>query len=209
MPYNDKEWYKRLAERSDMSSGLTHLTRESDLHGNVEDVLFKILCEKRLAASDPRVGLICGAQNAVCFQDIPLHSICQNVFYEQKKREENNYYKLRYRALGLMFDKSYAFSKGARPVVYDKTEDAKAYLPSDEWWRIVNLNLENPNHIVDWTHEREWRHLGDFSFELSKVTLLTINMATVNNLNERYKAVYGVDLISQLKGVVTLNNILF
>ncbi|TOQ22180.1 hypothetical protein CGG99_23025 [Vibrio parahaemolyticus] len=108
-----------------------------------------------------------------------------------------------------MFDKPYAFSKGTRPVVYDKTEDAKAYLPSDEWWRIVNLNLENPNHIVDWTHEREWRHLGDFSFELSQVTLLTINMATVNNLNERYKAVYGVDLISQLKGVVTLNNILF
>lgn len=209
MSYNEREWKKRLAERSDMSSGLTHLTRESDLHGDVEGVLLKILCEKRLAASDPRVGLICGGQNAVCFQDIPLYSICQNVFYEQKKREENSYYKLRYRALGLMFDKSYAFSKGARPVVYDKTEDAKAYLPSNEWWRIVNLNLDNSNQIVDWTHEREWRHLGDFSFELSQVTLLTINMATVNSLNERYKAVYGVDLISQLKGIVTLDNILF
>ena len=44
-----------------------------------------------------------------------------------------------------------------RPVIYDDPNIAKQYLKSNEYWRIVNLNLSNDNNFIDWSHEREWR----------------------------------------------------
>ena len=49
-----------------------------------------------------------------------------------------------------------------RPVIYDKTISAKKYLPENEWWRIVNLDLSDEDRFIDWTHEREWRVPNDF-----------------------------------------------
>ncbi len=71
-----------------------------------------------------------------------------------------------------MFDKTYIYKKGGRPVIYDKTEEAKKYLTEDKWWRIVNLDLSDSNNIIDWTHEREWRVLNELTFELKMLVLL-------------------------------------
>ena len=208
MAYNHFEWRRRLAERTDMSTFVTHLTRENSTQ-NVNDVLYQIIKDKTLVASTTSSGFITGEHGAVCFQDIPLTSICQNVFYEQKKQESFSYYKLRYRALGIMFSKPYIFNKGGRPVIYDKTEEAKQYLPKDQWWRIVNLNLSDNDKIVDWTHEREWRVKNNLSFELSEVTLLTIGLSSINYLCSKYKSEFGCELLPQLKGVVNLETVLY
>lgn len=208
MAYDQKEWFRRIAERTDMSTGLVHLTRESE-YDSVGAVLFKILSERKLVGSTTISGFICGDTRAVCFQDAPLSSICQNTFYEQKKREVDENYKLRYRAIGLMFPKPYVFRKSGRPAIYDKTDQAKSYLPESEWWRIVNLNYDDPNNFIDWTHEREWRIPGDFHFELSETTLLAIRNSTVKELAEKFKESEELDLISELKGIVTLENILY
>jgi hypothetical protein len=108
-----------------------------------------------------------------------------------------------------MFSKSYVYQKGGRPVIYDKTEEAKKYLPPSQWWRIVNLDVSDNNNVIDWTHEREWRVPGDFEFELSAATLLVITLSTVKNLSARLKETEGLDLISELGGIVTLQHILY
>src|SRR5713226_7111825 len=157
MGYNKDIWKRRLAERNDLTSQLTHLTRaeeDQDLIG----VLMSILSKRRIYGSDS--VLIHGTTKAVCFQDAPLSGICQNVYFEQKYREEKPGAKRRYCGCGLMVEKLYVFSKGGRPVIYDRVADAKEFLPDDQWWRIVNLDFTTSDHIVDWTHEREWRLPG-------------------------------------------------
>jgi hypothetical protein len=128
--------------------GLVHLTRESE-YGDVFDVMHKIFVDQKLLGSTTDKGFICGDRKAVCFQDIPLYSVCQNVFYEQKQCEDDEKYKLRYRAIGLVFTKEYLFLKGARPVIYEQTDVAKQFLPANEWWRIVRLDLSNQECFID------------------------------------------------------------
>lgn len=179
MPYTKNDWIRRISERSDMCSGLVHLTRESLEIPTVLNVLLKILIDGRINGSSTDSGFICGPRRAVCFQDAPLYSISQNVFFEQKKLEQDSSQKLRYRAFGLAFSKDYLFKKGARPVIYEKTDVAKAFLPQSEWWRIVRLDLSDESAFIDWTHEREWRLPDDLNFELKEVTLVTITNGSI------------------------------
>jgi len=207
MPYTKKDWKRRIAERSDMTSSLVHLTRESSTLGTYE-TLIKILKEKRLIGSTTQSGFIVGDTPAVCFQDAPVSGIVQNVFYEQKKREANPKYKLRYRAIGLLFPKEYAYQKGARPVIYDRTSEAKQYLPPNQWWRIVNFDLSSDTAIVDWSHEREWRFPGDFTFELAKVTVLLIDDASYRLFIKKGRASYPT-LLEEIGGIINLAHVLY
>lgn len=207
MAYLEKDWKRRISERTDMSTALIHLTRETGKE-KTSDILYKILKEKKIKGSTTDSGFICGKEIAVCFQDIPLNSMCQNVFFEQKKRELDSNYKLRYRAIGILIDKKFAFQKGARPVIYEKTNIAKKILPESEWWRIVNLDLNDSNNIIDWTHEREWRVKGNFEFELKDVTILCIEYSTINTLANKFKK-DGIDLLKEIKGIITLKPLLY
>lgn len=206
MAYTKDDWEKRIAERSDMSTSLIHLTKGNSTQ-TVIDVLYSILKNKKIKGSTTS-GFIVGNEKAVCFQDAPLYSICQNTFFEQKKREKDVNYKLRYRAFGLLFDKQFMYNKGARPVIYEKTEIAKAFLPSREHWRIVNFNLESDTSIIDWTHEREWRIKGNFEFELSNVTILAIRQDTIKTLISKFND-EGINLMNEIKGIVTLEHLLY
>ncbi|EPQ9945020.1 hypothetical protein ACUYO3_004303, partial [Vibrio vulnificus] len=209
MGYNYEKWGRRYAERNDMSAYLVHLTRESETIGDEIDVLVKILTDRKLIGSSTKSGFICGTDTAVCFQDAPLYSICQSVYYEQKLRENAPEIKLRYSPMGLMFQKGLVHQSGGRPVIYDKTEDAKKYLNQSEWWRIVNLNYDNPDSLIDWTHEREWRVKGDYQFDLKNATLLVVNMDKAKQINQLYKAKNGGDLFELLDGVIALDKILY
>lgn len=207
MAYTEKDWRRRISERTDMSTSLIHLTRETETESTI-DILYKILKDKKIKGSTTTSGFICGEERAVCFQDTPLNSLCQNVFFEQKKMELDKNYKLRYRAVGILIDKKLGFEKGIRPVIYEKTSIAKAFLPESEWWRIVNLNLDHSENIIDWTHEREWRVKGDFEFELSDVTILSVTHAVTQELANKFKE-DGIDLIEETKGIITLAPLLF
>lgn len=200
MAYNKEIWKKRHRQRSDMSTYLTHLTKEQN-ELDAFEVLRKILTEQRIIGSNKN-GFIIGDTTAVCFQDIPLYGVCQNTYHEQMNRAELGGV-LRYRPIGLTFEKEYAYNKGVRPVLYEKKSIAKEILPEAEWWRIVNYDLSNQNLIVDWTHEREWRKPGDFKFELNQAIIIMPH--GMNNAQIREK--FGDDILNNIKGVTMLDPI--
>ncbi|CAI3202417.1 hypothetical protein [Clostridium neonatale] len=141
---NRKKWAKRIANRSDMTAGLIHLTKGNTINNKKYsslDILMKILDEKVLVGSTTETGYINENIRAVCFQDVPLHSVCENIYYEQQLRKQEKSKKIRYAPWGIRFSKEFIFNKGGRPVIYDIREDAKEYLDKDNYWRIVNFNL--------------------------------------------------------------------
>ena len=70
--------------------------------------------------------------------------------------EESQADEARYRFYGIAINKQAAFKQGARPVIYLPDNEAK-WIPDGEKWRHVRFEYGS----VDWTHEREWRLLGD------------------------------------------------
>jgi len=143
-----------------VSSLITHLTRGTGTESAIQ-VLLRILSEETIKGSTAVVG----DRPAVCFQDAPLVGLAQNIRFERERQEGGD--RLRYERVGVTFGKVYAFGLGARPVLYENTESAKAFLPADQRWRIVRLDLSDEKNIIDWTHEREWRAPGDFHFSRS------------------------------------------
>jgi hypothetical protein len=203
--YTKEIWKRRLAERSDLTGQLTHLTRAKDSQGLVNR-LMSILSQRKLFGSDS--SFIHGGTKAVYFQDAPLSGICQNVHFEERYRQENLEVKRRYCACGLMFDKLHVFSNGGRPVIYDRVEDAKEFLREDQWWRIVSLDFSDPDHMIDWTHEREWRLPGDFEFDIKKATVILPDPKTYRKfIGQCAEELPGV--LSKLRGVIVMTNILY
>lgn len=201
--YTQKKWKKRIMERSDITSHLTHLTRFSKNESSRINTLIKILNDKKLIGSDTSKGFIVGDNSAVCFQEAPLYGICQNVYHEQQNLHELGG-KIRYDAIGLSFSKRYVYEQGGRPVLYDKKEVAKKLLPRDEWWRIVNFDLENDNKMIDWTHEREWRIKGDFNFEIEETYVLLLNQSYY----KRFVNEVDAEILKRLKGIIVLQPVL-
>lgn len=201
MSYTREQWLRRYHNRTDISIYLTHLTKGNDDEGlNSVDVLIKILNEKVLCGSTKKNGFISGSDRAVCFQEAPLQGVCQNLMHEMTYREELGG-KKRYSGNGLTFEKNYVYHRGGRPVLYEKIQEAKRILPKDEWWRIVSYDIGSDEHIIDWSHEREWRVKGDFEFELSEVYVLL-------SKKEVYKYfVQRVDetILKEIAGIIVLN----
>lgn len=207
-----EDWLKRIARRTDFTSGLVHLTKSQTID-NVRysglEILMKILDEQVLKGSTTKSGFISGSTPAVCFQDVPLFSLSENIYYEQylkRKTEAENY---RYMGFGLRFSKDFVFKNGGRPAIYDKTEDAKKYLPVSEYWRIVNLDFSNENNYIDWMHEREWRVPGDIKFTLSEVDVLIHSDKTYKEFIDRCRAYSRKDILKEIKSIITLPPILF
>jgi hypothetical protein len=206
MSYNTETQKRRIGERSDFSASVVHLTRKTQEDSSAE-ILYKIISSGEIIGSKTTKGYIIGKTPAVCFQDAPLVSICQNVYFEQKRSQETKE-KLKYDATGLAFPKNYAYRKGARPVIYDQISKAKEYLKEENWWRIVNFDLSSDNEMIDWTHEREWRSPGNFDFELKETTLLFSNSVSYKEFAELCKD-DGTDYLLTVKGIVVMDNLLY
>jgi hypothetical protein len=216
MSYNYTNWRKRLAERSDISSSVTHLTRgpkgkEANANAALE-ILLTILKDEKIKGSTTSSGFINGSRRAVCFQDAPPQFLAQNVYFERKYRQTVPDAKVRYLAFGLIFGKTYAFQQGARPVIYDRTDDAKKYLSQRQWWRIVNLDLDDKKKIIDWTHEREWRCPGDFPFKRDRATVILPDRKSYRRFVERAKEIeetFEINILSDIRGFVDLYQLLY
>lgn len=211
---NVKDWGKRISRRSDISMGLVHLTKGNDKLNSFQ-VLMKILKEQKLIGSTnqtingvPR-GFICGNDPVVCFQDVPLFSLSENILLEQQMHSDAPTSPIRYTAFGLRFDKRYIFQNGGRPVIYEKTEVAKSFLPNNEYWRIVKLDLDNDDNVIDWTHEREWRIKGDFSFDLNEVEILLSDQDSVNKFYKYCEKKDMLHIFKEIKGIITLKSLVF
>jgi len=200
MKYN--EWQNKRMGRSDLSQYLIHLTKGDSKNSLTEmNVMLKILNDKKLIGSTTSSGFIVGSTTAVCLQDAPLFSVGQNIWYENNKRKSNPNQKVRYGAYGILFRKRFIYDKGGRPVIYDKTEDAKKYIHESKWWKIVNLDLSNSDNITDWTHEREWRVPGDLQFNLKDIVIVLpndegyrtfVDICLTNNYESILKGIGGV-----------------
>lgn len=200
MKYDKKVWMERIRSRSDISGYITHLTRETDEMSSV-DVLMKILKDKKLIGSN-KDGYIRGKSQAVCFQDSPLHGVAQNINHEILNNEKLGG-KIRYRATGLLFHKAYVYYRGGRPVIYDN-EDYFNTMPEDQQWRFVSYNLSDPRNVIDWTHEREWRIKGDFSFVYSEVQVILPGPKSYRKFIKEIDR----DILESLGGIITLGSVI-
>ena len=84
MAYKKLDWQRRFAERSDLSTYLTHLTKDGKVCGEDAssiDVLLQILRTKTITGSTKKVN---GDRPVVCFQDAPPASLAQNLYYEER-----------------------------------------------------------------------------------------------------------------------------
>ena len=213
MGYNWEQWHSRIANRSDITSGITHLTKpsfniekltdENEINQRATENLIKILNDRVIEGSTTEKGFIVGGTPAVCFQDVPFYSLIQNIEHERQRRSANSNERYRYCGVGLAFKKPYIFSRGGRPVFYEQTKIAKNLLPEDQYWRIVNFDISGSNKIIDWTHEREWRLPIELKFELSKTHILLYNKVCwkffiENCPKEIFQEIAGVTILQNL-----------
>lgn len=212
VPYTIDNWKEKIAGRSDLSSQVVHLTRGAEVDGKKFgpiDVLIKILKERVINPSTTESGFICGDKPATCFQDAPLYSLAQNIYTEQEYRKENPEAKIRYVGAGITLPKSFIFKYGGRPVLYEKTATAKKLLPPDEYWRIVNLKLQEKGGVIDWTHEREWRVPSSVEFPLSEVTVILPSQSGYERFIKLARKEKDVDILGSIRGIVHLGAVFF
>ena len=188
-------WRERILHRSDMTARLTHLTKGANNDAAFE-TLWKILVDKKLIAGS---GFVIDNQKVVCFQEVPLGALQENIFYEGKIQDET-----RYLPFGLRFNKGRLYGKGARPVVYGDSDELRRILPADEHWRIVKLDLNNPEYIVDWTHEREWRRCGDLEFSYDEIEVIVEGAEYYQKFVNRCIDEGRLDILRTINGVIPL-----
>ena len=188
-------WRSHIQQRTDFATRVTHLTRSSEKKCAYEN-LIKILEEKMIHGSTTDSGFIVGNNSAVCFQDVPLLCLAENLEYEKTVNS-----KTRYEGYGLRFNKIALYKKGARPVLYGKTQELKKLLPETEYWRIVNHDLSNQDYVIDWTHEREWRFKGSLPFEYKDIEILVYSDNDYQSL-VKYFQHSNPDLLHQIHGII-------
>lgn len=189
-----------MKSRNDMSSRLIHLTRGKNDDEAFEN-LWKILIDKKIKGSGSG-GYVIGATKAVCLQELPLTAIVENLLYEDSLND-----KIRYSPFGIRLSKPFVYKKGGRPVIYENSTLMKNYLPESEYWRIVNLNLTDKESCMDWTHEREWRVPEKLRFSYGCIEVIVKNGKYYRKLVERCISEDRMDILTEIRGIVTLNSI--
>jgi len=166
---------------------LTHFTRAS-ANGDALDNLTAILRDRIIYGSS---RMIPGKQPAVCLFDAPVAELFG--LLARKNRH-------RYQPFGVALERRYAFSVGARPVIYMPLEEARGLLPASELWRVMSLDLASDPQI-DWTFEREWRVAGDLRLPNDGAVALVEGWRDVEAIYDRF------DGAPPCVGVIPLNDL--
>ena len=177
-------------DRPDLSPYLFHFTKNSE--NDDEFTAFGNLCHilksGEIWGSDSSKGFVKGPNKASCFMDVPFMSL-KYVFTEDNTKHDRP----RYEPYGVLVSKTYAYQKGARPVLYlSEREVTRLRIPRNEWWRIVKLEADSSGNWISWLHEREWRKKGDFLLPSTSIAALvktTKEAKKLSNLikNRNYK----------------------
>ncbi len=120
--------------------------------------------------------MMTGGHRGVCLFDAPPHELGHLLTPRNRRR---------YEPFGVAVDKRYAFTIGARPVIYIPANEAASILDEDEMWRVVSIDL-NRNPPIDWTFEREWRVLGDLALAPQLSVALVASWRDVDEIYERF-----------------------
>lgn len=203
-----KDWRKRFKNRVDLSSRVTHLTK-GDTDDEAFENLISILEEKCIRASKTGSNFINGDIPAVCLQEAPLIAIAENLQYEEKLREEDEKQRIRYLGFGIRFHKDFIYQNNGRPVIYDDTNQAKEYLHKSDWWRIVRLDLSDENHMIDWTHEREWRVPGDLLFDYSRCEIIVPSPVYYHKFVEYCLKNNREEILLEIQGIVVMASVYY
>ena len=163
---------KRESFKLPSAPTLAHFTRAS-ARSSALDNLVRIL-EDNLVRGSTR--MIIGGHRGVCLFDAPAHELGHLLTRENRRR---------YEPFGIAVDKRYAFSMGARPVIYMPSAEAAAILNHDEMWRVVSIDITR-NPPIDWTFEREWRVRGDLTLEPQFSVALVASWRDVDEIYERF-----------------------
>jgi hypothetical protein len=151
---------------------LTHFTRASTT-ATALDNLVAILKDNVVRGG---TGMVRGGNPAVCMFDVPIPEL--GTILDRRNRR-------RYEPFGIAVDKRYAFTMGARPVIYLPWNEAEKILAPEESWRVVSFEMDK-NPPVDWTFEREWRVAGDLRIDPALAAALVETWKDVDEIFERF-----------------------
>ncbi|HEV2171013.1 MAG TPA: hypothetical protein VGR40_08700 [Candidatus Binatus sp.] len=151
---------------------LTHFTRASTTTSALDN-LAAILKDGVIRGGR---RMIRGTRPAVCMFDVPIAEL--RTILDRRNRR-------RYEPFGIAVDKRYAFSMGARPVIYLPWREAEKILAPEESWRVVSIEFDK-EPPVDWSYEREWRLAGDLLFEPALAAALVETWKDVDEIFERF-----------------------
>ncbi len=166
-------------EHDDLSPYLAHFTKPTITQTD-SGVSLSILADRKLIAENAfgvgrRLAPNSVSQQCVCFSEIPLHLI------NRIAHRRNSEY-------GLGFPKEFAKRKGAQPVWYVEkdsqqavaietmmataTEDARN--PTWQLTPFIDLPGTYGTSTYRFEWEREWRCVGDFTFDVDDVAFLIL-----------------------------------
>ena len=152
---------------------LTHFTRAAHTSSALDN-LANILRDGVIRGSSRMVR---EKRPVVCFFDIPVSEL--RLLLDRRNRR-------RYEPFGIAIDKRYAFSMGARPVIYMPWSEAETLLAPGERWRVVALELGRAAPI-DWSYEREWRIAGDLVLPAGRTVALVESWRDADELYDRFQ----------------------
>lgn len=148
--------------RSDISNKVIHFTK-APTHEDALGVILSMVGEGRLNGG---TGMIRGGYRCVCFTEAPLPAVAAGLV--------NAGSFTRYSPFGLMFEKSWIYERGGRPVIY-QADSEFAQLPEEMRWRHVRYEPTTAAPI-DFTWEREWRvHCDELQFSPNDAVLVVPN----------------------------------
>lgn len=185
-----------MKQRSDISTKLIHFTRGKS-YEEAFNTLIKIMRERRLIANNDKIR---GGYNCVCFTEAPIPALSE--FFVEPSFT-------RYFPFGVMFDKSWIFGQGGRPVIY-QPEDEYEILDKKIRWRHVRYepNAENP---IDFTWEREWRiKCKEVTFTPSDVIIIVPDPTWAKYMQEMhqfqqdielefYSTIFSLDIVEEFR----------
>jgi hypothetical protein len=165
--------------RDDLSDSLVHLTKGTGEEAFTTFV--KILNYRALLGG---TGYIKGSYACVCFSEAPISKLSQILSTPHDA--------IRYRPYGLLFKKSWIYSRGGLPVIYQPDTDYDA-LPENK--KHLHVRFQLGDYIVDHTWEREWRvKTKRLEFSPDDVTLVVPTRIVSNALKEQWLSEHSKEL---------------
>jgi hypothetical protein len=162
--------------RTDISPNLVHFTSGPSLEDSYARFR-SIIHDRKIIGSAEKIK---GGYQCVCFSEAPLPVLSYGLV------NQNSY--STYAPFGFLFAKSYIYSLGGRPVIYQPDSDF-SYLSPAIQWRHMRFELGGAQPI-DFTWEREWRVLAiDVAIDPAYTHLVFPNQAWLEHFRAEHHSI--------------------
>ena len=197
-----------MRARPDYSASITHWTRKTG-NRTAFEVLKQIVEDRTIRGSTKETGFIKGDKTAVCFTETPVTVMARTFLMAAHDEEVKKHVK--WGPYGLSFLKPTLYKGfGGRPVLYLSDEECDFLCPpgskqaADTLWRVVRFDQANYQEAIDFSHEREWRVLGDVDFSKLKGVERPVAIVSSDAEAAELEAMYPTGPDSPIRGVFSL-----